>query len=220
MRPDDRANQALTDATLIATLIHTAIQHLNDNLNGYPETTPGAPPASAPSSTECPHGDCTNTRPCGTHEPDATIKLTTVERLATQPDKARTHLNLLTQHVTEMARHANIAATICHQWGLPGIDDTTIKAGLKERIAAIWCGNCAKAGLSTVRLAGRTECRFCEEVRQKGTCGVANPNHHPAPKALLEIHVRRRLNSADFTRCMTNAYGPNWNKKIKKGKAA
>lgn len=214
--PADLARQALIDTTVIATLVDAALHALEQGQSGLPESTPGAGPASAGGDRECPRSDCTRSAPCPTHDPDGAIHLTATERLGTTNDPASRDLATLHNDIRLMAHYATRAARLAHQWGLAGVTETQVKSGLKERLEEIWCGNCGKAGLSTVRVQGRTECRFCEEVRQKGTCGVANPNHHPAPKGLLEIHVRRRLNSADFVRCMSATYGPNWNKKIKK----
>jgi len=218
-RPATLAQIALVDATVIATLIDAALTALDLGLQGWPETTPGASPASGNGTRECPNPLCANTTPCLTHDPDGTIVLTATERFAITTDIASRDLDALTEHIRRGAHHMAAAARLCHQWGLQGVDDTTIKAGLSERVEEIWCVSCAKAGISTVRTQGRTECRFCEEIRQKGTCGVPNPNHFAAPKGLLEIHARRRVNSADFTRCMVAAYGENWNRKLK-GKRA
>lgn len=219
MTPADRARQLATDATVIATLHDTARTMMQLGQPGLPEHTPGAGPASTAGDRECARKDCTLSAPCPLHDPDGGITLTATERLGTTPDAATRDLNALDEHCRQAAHHLAAAATLTIRWQ-PGITDTDVKTSLQERINAIWCVSCAKAGISTVRVQGRTECRFCEEVRQKGTCGVPNPNHFIAPKALLEIHARRRLNSADFIRCMTAAYGDNWNKKLKKGKAA
>lgn len=217
-RPTLQAHQILTDATTIATLIAPALANLDLGLAGWPASTPGASPAEGSGSSECPRRDCTNERPCHTHGDD--VALTATERLGLAPDKARGDLEALLDAVRAMAHQGAIAQAIVRRWGLPGVDETTVKHSLLERMDQIWCSNCAKAGISTVHLEGRTECRFCESVRQNGACGVVNPNHHPATKALLEIHATRRLNSADVVRCMSAVYGDNWNRKIKKGRAA
>lgn len=219
-RTANLARIALVDTTVIATLADTALTNLDHGLNGWPTTTPGASPATSDGTHECPHKDCNNTTPCPLHDPDSTVHLTTTERLTLTVDKARTDLEALQHHTRQLAHHASHAARIAHRWGLAGITDTEIKAGLEERLNEIWCKNCAKAGISTVHRIGRTECAFCEQFRLTGACGLNNPNSFTAPKPLLDIRFTRgHVNSADVIRTMTATYGPNWNIKIpKKGK--
>lgn len=221
--PTALARQALIDITVIATLIDAALTALHNGQAGLPETTPGAGPVSSGGDRECPRKDCTRSAPCPTHDPDGAIHLTATERLGTTRDPATHDLASLSNDIRLMAHHATRAARLAHQWGLPGINDTDVKTKLQERVAEIWCTNCAKAGISTVKRVGRTECAFCEAFRNGGACGVNNPNNLPAPKPLLDVHFHRRLNSGDVMRTMTATHGPNWNRKIntkKKGKAA
>jgi len=226
-RTSTQARNILTDATVIATLIDAALTALDIGLQGWPETTPGASPASQGPATQCNHrnftgdNDCTKNRPCPDHGEADGVHLTTTERFGTTPDQARHDLDALTEHIHQAAHHTAKAARITHRWGLKGVTDTEITIGLTERLEDIWCRNCAKAGISTVHRIGRQECAFCEQFRLAGACGVRNPNNHPAPKPLLDIHFSRRINSGDITRTMTATYGPTWNRKLgKKGHKA
>lgn len=218
-RTSNLAKAALIDATVTATLIDAALHALDLGLAGWPEQTPGASPSPRSGSSECHHPDCILTTPCPLHDPDATIHLTATERLGTSPDTARRDLELLQHAIRAASRAMAVAARITHRWGLDGVTATEITEGLKERIDEMWCKTCAAAGISTVRRTGKQECAFCEAFRLAGTCGVKNPNNLPAPKALLDIHATRRLNSGDVVRVMTAEHGPGWNRKTgKKGK--
>lgn len=219
-QPADQARTIITDATTLTTLIDHALTNLNNALAGWPTTTPGASPASTNGTSECPNPDCANSAPCPLHDPDGTVTLTATERHATTPDKARNDLEQLTTDITTAARHIARAAKIAHRWGLTSVTDTEVKKGLEERLNEIWCANCSAASIMTPRLQGRTTCKFCTDFRQTGTCGLPNPNNFNAPKELLDIHARRRLNSADVMRTMTAAYGPTWNRKNKGKKKA
>lgn len=217
-RPTLQAHQILTDATTIDTLIAPALANLDLGLAGWPASTPGASPAEGSGSSECPRRDCTNERPCHTHGDD--VALTATERLGLAPDKARGDLERLVEIQRIVAPLEAEAAAICSWWGLNGIDDTTVKnklkGSVKERLDAIWCRNCARAGVPTCSRIGRQECSFCESFRLTGACGLSNPNNYAAPKALLDIHFSRNLNSADVVRCMTDTYGFGWNRKATK----
>lgn len=217
MTPADRARQILIDATVVATLHDTARTNMQLGQPGLPEHTPGAAPASGGSRTcnikGCDHLDLT----CSLSGDDGGVTLTATERLGTTPDPATRDLAALDEHVRQAAYHLDMAAMLAIRWQ-PGITATDVKTGLQERLDEIWCPNCAKAGIRTTKAERRTECWFCSDFRTRGNCGLNNPNQHPAPPALLEIHERRSINSADVTRCMTAAYGPAWNRKMKAGK--
>lgn len=222
-RPGIQARTILIDATTIATLIDATAANIDGYSGGYSATTPGASPQDAQPSQECPRRDCTNERPCYEHGDD--VALTSVERLALQSDKAALAGERLALCLHNAAPWLAEAATICDTWGRQGITDTEVSKALgktvQERLNELWCVNCAKAGISTVHRLGRPECAFCESFRLTGACGLKNPNNHPAPKALLEVHFHRRIDSADIVRTMTATYGPGWNRKVtKKGRNA
>lgn len=211
------ARITLTDATVTATLIDAAIVKLDLGIAGWPEQTPGASPASGGVIAVCRDPECNATAPCATHDPDGATRLTATERLGTTNDTARRDLEVLQHAIRSAARAMAVAARITHRWGLDGVTDAEVKTGLAERLNELWCRNCAKAGISTVKRQGRDCCTFCDDFRTRGTCGLNNPNQFPAPKALLDIWTTgRKLNSGDVVRVMTAVHGENWNRKLNK----
>ena len=165
MRPATKAAQSLLDAHLVATLIRPAINNMTEWANdGLPTQTPGASTAQAQPAEPCGRtADCTETRPCPIHDPDARVELTSTERAAINPDKIRQDHDRLIDHINKAAHHNAAAATIALRWGYRGLTTTDIKARLGEINASIWCEHCSRMGRYEPREEGRTLCWYCRE---------------------------------------------------------
>lgn len=217
MKLTDRARTMLTNATVVAALVDQTITTLEESSGGYPTSTPGASTSAAQPSEQCHAPGCTNERPCDEHGDGVT--LTGPERLAGQRDPAARDLDQLAESIRHAARHVAIAARICHRWGLAGVTDADVKAGLalvtraslQKRVDDIWCSNCGKWGTRNVKLEGHNECDFCGEFRRD--------YGRPAPKELLEIFAYRRVSEQDKERVL-DGIDPGWRKKARKGKVA
>lgn len=184
------AQRTLTDATITTINLNSAINNLNDHLAGYPETTPGAAPAEAQPPTPCTHNTCTHIRPCPKH--DDHTQLTTVERLATQPDKARTDLEQLNEHLRLAAHHTAQTAILTTKWA------TNHRLDQATYDAHIWCTNCIGYGEHNPRETDRTECRFCSAFRRE--------HKIPAPREIWNAKNARngKIDQATVARILRN----------------
>ena len=211
--PADLETVIYSDSYTIAALGPAARQRMEDNISGYPSSTPGASPTNGAGSLECTNPDCSQTQPCGTHNPDATQTLTTVEQLAGQRDKAQHDHGYYTHCLTQAARWTEQAVRLAQQWGAPAKTDTEIANELDHR----WCANCERQGIpNSPRRPNGTLCEFCKNY------GIRYAPFQ-APGDLIDIASRRRHNSADVDRIMTRIHGIGWAKKLKnkpKGKVA
>lgn len=211
-KPSDLAAINHINATFTATNIAPTLAALQNYAGGYPAATPGAAPLDAAPTEECHSPLCTNTRPCELHGDG--VQLTAVERLAGQTDLAIRDLGRLVEALTRAAHHEETAARICAQWGLAGIDQTTIAAGITaidrdtfgKKLRCVHC--------SRPRLDDRTECSWCRDFRLEFA--------YPPPQQVIDIRERRQtIRFQDITPWMDRIH-PDWRKKAKKlkGKVA
>lgn len=163
--PAEQARTALLDATTVAAIGDQARQSMMQNAGGYSATTPGASPAEAQGSTECPNPDCNNTRPCTTHDPDATQQLTPTERLASQRDKALNDLTVYDEAGRKAAAALATQARIATFWGRGGVTGTDVKAKLNATLREVWCEHCSRFDRHQPKAKDRTECDQCIDFR-------------------------------------------------------
>jgi hypothetical protein len=182
----DRASAAMNDTVVVAALLATALEAIDVGLAGWPTSTPGANPETDPV-----------TRIDLEHGPD--VKLTAVERFATQRDPARADLEALDEHVRLLVHHARGAAVIVARWAQPRLDATTVGQRLAAVDAGIWCTNHIKHGMREPRREGGTECSFCAGFKSdyKRTAPFEVLDHRARFGRIYEAQVLRILAKID-----------------------
>lgn len=187
--PVDQVTQIVLDITIVAATVAPALHQLDQSIGGYPPTSVGASPLETAPTEQCTHrdiagdNDCTESRPCPTHDDDLTVRR----------DNAQVDQQYLREVLTRLTRDAATAAKICSRWGLGGIDASTVKRSLNDALSGIWCAACAQHGHNNRRTNGEY-CEFCSGIKSKYK---RYPN---AP--LLAIHATgRRILPSDVKRC-------------------
>jgi hypothetical protein len=163
---------------LLAANIDTAVRNIDDALAGWPSTEPGSA-----GTTECPHPDCAQDRPCPTHDgnlarDNAALALASLSAL---------------YDIKTRARRLEITVT---RWATSRTDDTTVARRINDIDVGLWCENCARYGHRNVRREDGRYCEFCQQVKGSKLSGGKLPNAR-----LLDIKATRRVYEQDIARC-------------------
>lgn len=174
----EQARECLTAANVLAILVDPTIRTLNEALGGWPSE-----PGTVIGDQECPHRDCTNSRPCPKHE-------------GLRTDRATADLAAFKEAVRQAFYHLRKATDITNRWGTVRDTDSTVSTKLAQLDTALWCVNCKEHGHQNVKENGNY-CGFCSQFKSD----FRKYNQYP-PKAILDIHAYRRVNVSDVKRVM------------------
>lgn len=184
----------LTDLTVTATLDQAARSYADDYLAGWPTTTPGASPAEQGPVLECPRRDCNQSRPCPTHDGGLTR------------DKVITELDQYLADLRTLAYHAERAARFTTFYGLPGLNEASVKKRLFTIDAAIWCENCSLYGRHEPRKADKTLCDFCDGFGERRFRRANGGIWQAPPKEIWDARDARngRIDETTILRILRN----------------